>query len=364
MPELLDAFDAYKEFEKSAYFTVCFDAIASSMRLRLPLPANKENMQAVIDTLDLDAVKAQTIFKKWKIKAAKDAEPDDDFCYDYAWKSTSQSLLIQASLDEEELIVEFLYDLADAALEAWVIATKQALRRKFGERKTPTFKVLTHNDRFFYTEDVSIGQPQTGEISALYNDDFQEIDALIMATMSQEESGLILLHGEPGTGKTSYIKRLVSAFPEKSFIYIQNDFVQELLKPQFITFLLQHRHTVLIIEDAEKVIMSREYNSESSVVSTILQLTDGLFSDFLNIKIVCTFNTSVEKIDKALLRKGRMIADYEFGPLSLEKTTQLAQSLGMKPELIEGKMTLADIFRLTQRGFNSVGRQSKIGFNQ
>lgn len=96
-----------------------------------------------------------------------------------------------------------------------------------------------------------------------------------------------------------------------------------MLHPDFISFLLKHQNAILIIEDAEKVLMSREQMNENSVVSTILQLTDGLFSDYLNIKIICTFNTSLDKIDKALLRKGRMIAYYEFKALIPEKANEI-----------------------------------------
>jgi ATP-dependent 26S proteasome regulatory subunit len=118
---------------------------------------------------------------------------------------------------------------------------------------------------------------------------------------------------------------------------------------------------VLIIEDAEKVVISRENGADDSVVSTILQLTDGLFSDFLNIKILCTFNTNIERIDKALLRKGRMIAKYKFMPLAPDKTAALAKKLGH--ENVSGSLTLADIFGYEQRSFNNAPKRG-IGFPQ
>ena len=42
MPELIDAFDSYKDFDREAYFTVCFDKIASQFFLEIPLIENKE----------------------------------------------------------------------------------------------------------------------------------------------------------------------------------------------------------------------------------------------------------------------------------------------------------------------------------
>jgi DNA polymerase III delta prime subunit len=211
----------------------------------------------------------------------------------------------------------------------------------------------------FNTEEVETNDFVAIDIHELYNDDFPEVDALISASIQKKESGMILLHGEPGTGKTTYIKHLISKFKEKKFIFIQNDFVKELLKPSFIAFLLQNRDALLIIEDAEKVVIARDNASDESVVSTLLQLTDGLFSDFLNIKIICTFNTNLDRIDKALLRKGRMIAKYNFMPLSAEKTAALAKKLGY--ENVGGSLTLADIFSYDQQSFSKPIRKT-IGF--
>ena len=77
-------------------------------------------------------------------------------------------------------------------------------------------------------------------INELYNDDFVDIDAIISQSMTKNEAGIILLHGESGTGKTSYIKHLISKYQDKEFIFIQNDFVKDLLKPSFISFLLHN----------------------------------------------------------------------------------------------------------------------------
>ena len=128
-----------------------------------------------------------------------------------------------------------------------------------------------------------------------------------------------------------------------------------------MSFLLKNRNSILVIEDAEKVITTRENLSENSVVSTILQLTDGLFSDYLNIKIICTFNTNIDRVDKALLRKGRLIANYEFKPLSVEKSNELLKALGHHSNGAD--MTLADIFNMAEKAFDSTGHKKKIGFS-
>jgi SpoVK/Ycf46/Vps4 family AAA+-type ATPase len=270
-------------------------------------------------------------------------------------------MLIQIVCHYRSLDVTFAYDVNDTDSETWLLSTSRELQNNFRVEDKPKFKVLIAQDGMFSTEEVETGDFDAIDINELYNDDFKGVDEIISASIPKNESGMILLHGEPGTGKTTYIKHLISRFKEKKFIFIQNDFVRELLKPSFIAFLLQNKDAILIIEDAEKVVVARESSSDESVVSTLLQLTDGLFSDFLNIKIICTFNTNLERIDKALLRKGRMIAKYNFAPLTTEKTAVLTRKLGF--ENVAGSLTLADIFGYDKETFTRSTKRT-IGFTQ
>ncbi|MFK7922481.1 MAG: AAA family ATPase [Bacteroidia bacterium] len=359
MAELIDAFDYYNDFELHSYYTITYDSLPSQLTLSLPLKNSKENMEAVMAKLDLDKFDLQEVFKYWETKDTQNAKPEEDYAHKRFFKGTSRKLVLKIALYEEELDIDFLYDLADAELETWVLESNHQLRQEFGEQRKHSFKVLTRDDRRFSTEEVKAGDFQDLDITQYYNDDFVPVEDIITQGIEAISSGLILLHGVPGTGKTSYIKHLIGKFNKRSFIFVQNEFVKELLKPEFITFILRHKDAILIIEDAERVIMSREFSKEDSVVSTILQLTDGLFSDYLNLKIICTFNSSLEKIDKALLRKGRMIAKYEFKALAAAKANNLAQSLGFEP--VNQDMSLAEIFKMNHPGFKQ-SEQKKIGF--
>ncbi|GEO22157.1 AAA family ATPase [Cyclobacterium qasimii] len=358
MTELIKAFDSHNEFERSSYFTVCYNQIASKLLFDTPLEEQKANMEAVLETIDLNSQKMEVVCKNWNTENTKNADFSKDFPNQYLLKSGSKSLVIWLTLDNEYLSADFLYDSSDLELEHWVISTNHKLRTKFGLNRTPVFKVLSKNGGAFFTEDVRT-ESFEADLKKMYNDDFLEINELVEESLNTDKAGLILFHGVPGTGKTSYIKHLINTFDEKDFIFIQNEFINELLHPDFISFLLKHRNVVLIIEDAEKVLMNRVQKNESSVVSTILQLTDGLFSDYLNIKIICTFNTSIDKIDTALLRKGRMIAYYEFQPLVAQKANELLKSLNF--ESTNQELTLADIYNYRNKNFNQV-EKGKIGF--
>ena len=357
---LLDAYSTFGHFELAAYYSVCFGVVPSSLKIDLPFERSKEEINSVLECMDLRQFGFTTVFKHWIPDDAKNTKPFEDLAVEYVFKSESKRMLVQLSCQVNAFDIKFLYDIDQPESETWVLDTSQQLQKRYRTATTPKFKVLIQQDGMFTTEDVEIANFNAIDIHELYNDDFIEIDAIITEYMQKQESGMVLLHGEPGTGKTTYIKHLICKYQNKQFIFIQNDFVKDLLKPSFISFLLQNKNAILIIEDAEKVVVSRANSSDDSVVSTILQLTDGLFSDFLNIKIICTFNTNIDHIDKALLRKGRMIAKYNFTPLSADKTAALAKKLGH--EDVRGSLTLADIFGLDKRGFDKAAKRA-IGFS-
>lgn len=359
MTELIKSFDAYHDFDRSAYFTICFDAIASDMLAEIPLEETKKNMEKVIELIDPSGYDLEVVTKSWSTKDDQDTELSSDYVFQYLFKSTSKRLVVWVSLQNNFLDVEFLYDAALKDTEEWVVSMNHTLRKELGEKKSPTFRILSKVKDSFKTKEVKLEKFEL-DIPATYNSDFVEVNEIIEQSLDTSKAGLILLHGKPGTGKTSYIKHLIGTHTEKSFIFIQNEFVNELLDPEFISFLLKHRDSVLIIEDAEKVLTTREQTNENSVVSTILQLTDGLFSDYLNVKIICTFNTNIEKVDKALLRKGRMIAYYDFQALTLEKTNSLLDSLGLDP--VDEELTVAEIFNYQAKKFDQTTKKKRIGF--
>jgi hypothetical protein len=359
MAELLDVFKSYNDPEVGAYYTFCYNTLPSRLSLEIPLEATKANMESVVEIIGFSAQQLEIVYQQWDTENNSNADFSKDFPYQYLLKSSSKRLMLWISLSADELVANFFYDISDEELETWAIDTNHKLRSKFGLDRAPVFKVLSRSTHsHFYTEDVKTNGFLC-DIPGMYNDDFAPVNELIEASLTSDKAGLILLHGSPGTGKTSYIKNLITKFDKRSFIFLQNEFVNELLNPDFISFLLKNRNAILLIEDAEKVLTTREYSNENSVVSTILQLTDGLFSDYLNIKIICTFNTSIEKIDKALLRKGRMIAYYDFKPLVAEKASELLKSMGL--ESTEDELTLADIFNYRSKEFQT-NDAKKIGF--
>ena len=84
---------------------------------------------------------------------------------------------------------------------------------------------------------------------------------------------------------------------------------------------------IIILEDCEDAIKDRKSNGTPAAVSLLLNLTDGLLSDGLGLKFICTFNDDVKNIDTALLRKGRLVSKYEFKLLAADKANALLEEL-------------------------------------
>lgn len=199
------------------------------------------------------------------------------------------------------------------------------------------------------------------DISENYNDDFAPVYDDIKNFLNSKGSGLIILNGEKGTGKTSLIKSFASKFPKKYRI-VTNAIAQRLAEPEFVSFLLEEKDSIFILEDCEQILMDRSENTFGGAISNILNMSDGLMSDIFNIKFICTFNADITKIDSALLRKGRCYANYEFKPLSVDKVKALSEkhNLGIN---VTKPMTLAEIYNYEATDYDTPAKPKKrIGF--
>ena len=187
-----------------------------------------------------------------------------------------------------------------------------------------------------------------------YNDDLP--DEQIKSFLMSDDSGLIVMNGPCGTGKSSYIRHLISTI-DRDFIYMDQSAFDSITDASFMRTLAEYENSVLILEDCESMIVGRM--DGNSKITTLLNLTDGIIGDSFKFKVICTFNANIGKIDQALLRKGRLKVKYEFKPLTVEKTQALAKSIGVKvPKNKE--MTLADIYNVDYNGV--IQEEKQIGF--
>lgn len=195
-----------------------------------------------------------------------------------------------------------------------------------------------------------------------YNDDLISLHPKVVSLLAQKEkSELFLFHGAPGTGKSTYIRSLVYS-QTKKVIFLPPNVAAKMDAPEIANLIINNPNSIVIIEDAEDLIISRNQESNSAI-SMLLNLTDGLLGYCLGIQFICTFNTTLNRIDPALLRKGRLSVLYEFTPLSSGKTNSLMKKLyGSVPDGLTS-MTLADIYNFEAPNQEVISRTPIIGFS-
>ena len=183
----------------------------------------------------------------------------------------------------------------------------------------------------------------------------------IVDKLNSGHSGLYLFHGIPGSGKTTYIRYLTQLVSNRLFIFIPSNYISCITDPKFLSLLMEYKNPILILEDAERAVETRETNLDSSLVSNILNLSNGLLGSVFNTSIIVTFNTGKEQIDKALKRKGRLMAEHQFNMLSPAESEAVFKSLGknIKPT---SSLSLAEIYNNDDEDYQQMDCRPKIGF--
>lgn len=244
----------------------------------------------------------------------------------------------------------------------------QKSRAKYFQSKAQSFKHQDEQKTYIHligrtyndvnTQSLEIKAPLTN-LSDNYNDDFLPVHENILKRLkAKNDKGIVLLHGKPGTGKTSYIRHLIREV-QKEVIFLPPSMAGALTEPGMISILTDNPNSIFVIEDAERVLVGRE-SDRHSPVSTLLNISDGLLADCLNIQIICSFNTDLSQIDRALLRKGRLIAKYEFKELALSKAQKLSKKLGFEHKIVR-PMSLSEIYHPNEPDF-AIGKSQVIGY--
>lgn len=198
-----------------------------------------------------------------------------------------------------------------------------------------------------------------------YNDGLEGFHEKMMGNLqTKDEQSFFILHGEPGTGKTSYIRYLMGQLGAKeTIIYLPPTMVGALSDPSFINFISNNSRSILIIEDAEEVVKNNP-DGRSPALNNLLNLTDGILGNCFELDVICTFNADINDIDFALKRKGRLTGIFRFETLEEEKVKALCEELNIEVPESKENWTLGYLMNSEEEDLDYKGGSNEIGFNR
>jgi hypothetical protein len=172
-------------------------------------------------------------------------------------------------------------------------------------------------------------------------------------------AALLFLSGPPGTGKTTLLRNFLYENRLRAVVTYEDNLLGS--DQMFVDFVTSSNHDVMIIEDADLMLGSREGDG-NKLIARFLNASDGLIQ-LQKKKIIFTTNLSnYADVDEALIRPGRSYGAILFRALTPEEAVIAAEAAGIKDfEKPEKPIYLSEIFNTQVR---SAFGKSTMGFTR
>lgn len=267
---------------------------------------------------------------------------------------------------EDQFKVTVTADTANRAAEALLSLQKQFVP-VLAQQTGPSFFVMGGNrpERVPLADSFRLNDEK---LSLHYGEEFSGWAKEFLPGL--DEPGISILCGEPGTGKTYFIRHIMAALADTHRFYFVPVDNFGLLSSNALTDFWKLEHIahpsakkVLVLEDAEVLLRDREKGQ--SAVATILNLTDGLMTQYVQVHLLATLNCSRDVLDPALLRPGRLKFFRNFGRLPAAHAARIARLYSLKlPQ--QADYSLAEIFAAEQfqhRTSGVIPERKPLGFS-
>jgi SpoVK/Ycf46/Vps4 family AAA+-type ATPase len=200
-----------------------------------------------------------------------------------------------------------------------------------------------------------------------YGQDFLDWHLGFLRQLKTRGNGLTVLQGEPGVGKTSYLRSLMAELRlSHKFFYIPITSFGLLATPACTDFWLaqNERHkalrSVCVIEDGDMLLAKRGADNQQ-LLSDLLNLSDGFLADTLRVQIIVTVNSEIDQLDPAVVRPGRLQAARKFRRLSPAEAEKIAAKRKLKLPPQES-YSLGEIYNAYSGAADTLSKRAGVGF--